>query len=363
MTPANAKIASERVPPEHISIRIEGSEISWAGPHPFEDGFSLGSDDGMVAFTDEKGKITDKPQVMALSHEAINGVAGFDNWVAASTRQEVTVLTLPKRSGDKAALATFSQGAHGVLASSSKQFVAPLGHAGLMMVNPSEGPQTSFCTYPFGDGSINIYQVQEMPGNGTHNLFVAACRSHGVGLIELSSDKQAVEFDRCNLNGIDVVDVVPVGNATYPHAVVAVGIGGEVMLFRDIVKHEDPIFLKYAQFVGKTYRILSSWGHLFVLTSKAIYVLGNVANRLTQPSLGDHDSPVMTLPMAAIDANICGNRWLLAVMQDEVHRYDIRQIHDKIAEFPASPLPRIRLNSGDWNGAKANFGLLLTAAG
>jgi len=156
---------------------------------------------------------------------------------------------------------------------------------------------------------------------------------------------------------------VSVGTAACPHAVVAVGIGGEVMLFRDIVKREDPILLKYDQFAGKTYRVLSSCGHLFVFTSKAVYVLGSLASRLTQPSLGENVAPVMTIPMEAIDVNICGNRWLLVVMHDEVHRYDVHQIHDMITEFatngtgPASPPPQARVNLGDMSSSEWTLGL------
>ncbi len=356
-------------PPDHIAIRIDGFEPSWAGPHPFEDGFCFGSEDGMVAFTDERGKVSDKPQVIALSREAVNGIAGIDKFLAVSTRQEVAVLTLPDQVGEKAVVTTFARGAHGVLASSTQHFVAPLGHGGVMMVKPGDGLDKSLREYPLSDRSLNLYQLYEMPGIGTRSLFIGACRSKGVGLIDYSAEKNELGLQTCTFPDIDVVDVSPVGSAAYPHAVVAAGIGGEVLLFRDIVNQEAPISLKYDQFAGKTYRILSSCGHLFVLTSKTVYVLGFLANRLTQASLGEHAAPVMTIPMEAIDANICQNRWLLAVMQDEVHRYDVHEIHDNITEFAAngsgatSPLPHSRLNFRDWQPGKGDPRRLQPAAG
>jgi hypothetical protein len=331
MSPINS-----RRPPDHFPIRIEGFEPSWAGPHPFDDGFCFGSEDGQVVFTDENGKITDPPRDLAASREAINGIAGFDNWLAVSTRQEVAICTLPAHDGENAVITTYPRGAHGLLVSSNHHFVAALGHAGVMMVKPSDGLQTSLRAYSIDDGSVNIYQLCEIPTADNHGLFVAACRSNGVGLIDYSSTRQELGFQQVVFPTIDVVDVVAIGTPAYPHAVVAVGMGGEVLLFRDIVKREDPISLKYDHFKGRTYRILSSCGHLFVLTSKAIYVLGNLAQRLTQESLGHENAPVMTLPMQAIDANICGNRWLLAIMSGEVHRYDVHQIHDLIAEFAAN---------------------------
>jgi len=347
-------------PPKFVSMQIDGFAPSWAGPHPFEDGFAFGSEDGMVAFTDEAGKTTQETRIMAASREAINGIAGMDNFLAVTTRQEVTVFALQVHEGEKTEVTTFRRGAHGILASSGNQFIAPLGHGGVMIAKPSEGLVESMRVYPLGDGNLNVYEVHEMPSHGTHDAFIAACRSNGVGLILSSTEKQELAFETCNLGGIDVVDVVPVGTAAHPHAVVAAGMDGEVVLFRDIVSHERPILLKYDEFAGKTYRILSSHGHLFVLTSKAVYVLGNLANRVSDRILGEHGAPVMTIPMEAIDANMCGTRWLLAVMPDEVRRYDVQQIHDMITEFTtndtgaATSLPHSQLNFAPWQIAKSH---------
>jgi hypothetical protein len=361
MSPLNIKRSSDPSAPEFTSIRIEGFEPSWAGPNPFVSGFCFGSEDGVVALTDESGNVIDEPQLMSSSHEAISGVAGFDRFLAACTRQELAVWALPERTGEKTTVATLQQGAHGVIASSSKQFVAPLGHAGLMMVKPSADQQSVFSVYPFDDGEIDIYQTQELPSAGPRHFFATACRSKGVGLIEYCSEKETLEFESGNFPGLDVIDVATAGNAEYPNAVVAAGIGGEVLLFRDIVNHEAPILLDYKKkFAGKTYRILTARGHIFVLTSKAMYVLGGVASRLTQPTLDERDAPIMTIPMQAIDANICADRWLLAVMHKEVRRYDIRQIDAMIADFAAngngvaSPLPRSTRNDTGWQPAKGS---------
>lgn len=370
MSPLNMKRSSDASAPEFTSMRIEGIEPSWAGPNPFVSGFCFGSEDGMVALTDENGTVIGEPHLMSPSHEAINGVAGFDRFLAACTRQELTVWALPEPPGEKATVATLQQGVHGIFASSTKQFVAPLGHAGLMIVKPSADRQSIFSVYPFDDGEIDIYQTQELPVAGPRHFFVAACRSKGVGLIEYCSEKETLEFECGNFPGLDVIDVATAGNAEYPYAVVAAGIGGEVLLFRDIVNHEAPILLDYKKkFEGKTYRILTAHGHIFVLTSKAMHVLGGVANRLTQPTLDEREAPMMKISMEAVDANICSDRWLLTVMHDEVRRYDIRQIDAMIAEFAAhgngvgSPLPRSTRNDAGWQPAKSSARRLQALAG
>jgi hypothetical protein len=347
--------------PEHARIHIEGVAPSWAGEDPLGDGFCIGSEDGAVALTDEAGKTVGELLAIAQSREAINGVAGFEGYFAASTRQEIAILEGLAQSDEQPVLRTIHCGAHGILAASCREFLAPLGHEGIMSIRPIEGAEPARQVYSVTDTSLNVYQLYEIPPLGRQQLFVAACRSQGVGLIDYSPETRALGFSAGNLANTDVLDVVPVGTSEYPHAIAALGLAGEVILCRDIVKQEAPILLKYsAQFAGRTYRILSACGHLIVLTSKAIYVLGNLAGRLTQPSFDESDSPIMTLPMEAIDANICGNRWLLTVMHDYVGRYDVQQIHDLIADFASTPLPRTRLKKGDWQPLNGDRGRLQT---
>lgn len=338
--------ATERMP-DRVPIRIEGFEPSWAGPHPLEEGFCIGSEDGRVAFTDVNGNFTGDPFLLAKSGEAISGVAGTTEWLAAGTRREVAIL-FPDKDGDGGAtLKTIDQGVHGVLAPSEHLLVAALGHGGLMMVTPIADGESRIDTYSF-EGYVNVYQVQELPGNRTPNAFVAACRSNGVGLMFYSADEHKIEWETWQCEGIDVVDVAPVGTPAFPNAVAAAGISGEIILFRDIVNHDRPILLKYDEFQGRTYRVMSADGDLFILTSKAMYVIGGLAKRLNQPTMGEQSAPVMSLPMNALDANVCGNRWLLAVKPDEVARYDIQQIHDIIADFAATgrSLPRAQMRCG-----------------
>jgi hypothetical protein len=54
---------------------------------------------------------------------------------------------------------------------------------------------------------------------------------------------------------------------------------------------------------------------------------------LVQPHFDSSKSPIMTIPMEAIDAAVVGDKWLLVVMPDSVRRYDIEPIHERIAEF------------------------------
>ena len=56
-------------------IKIEGFEISCAAPYPFGPGFSFGSDDGRVKFTDEAGSELFEMHGQASSGEATSMVS------------------------------------------------------------------------------------------------------------------------------------------------------------------------------------------------------------------------------------------------------------------------------------------------
>jgi hypothetical protein len=335
--------------PEHARIDIEGFVPSWAGSDPLGDGFCIGSETGAIAITDEAGKTVGDLLPLAQSGEAINGVAAFEGYFAASTRQEIAVLEGGAQSDEQPRLRTIPCGAHGIVAASCREFLAPLGHEGIMTIRPIHGAEPATQIYSVADRSLNVYQLHEIPAVGRQHWFVAACRAQGVGLIDYSPDTRVLGFSAGKLANTDVVDVVAVGTSEHPHAIAALGIEGEVILCRDILSKEAPILLKYGpEFAGRAYRILSACGHLMVLTGKAMYVLGHLAERLTQSRFDESDSPVMTLPLEAVDANVSGNRWLLTVMPDHVRRYDVYQIHDSISDFALTPLPCSDLKPVDW---------------
>jgi hypothetical protein len=124
MTPSGIK---DRRHPLFRHIRFhESFAVCWAGPHPFAPGLCFGSEDGMVLFTDEQGRALSLPGKGSVSGEAVNGVACMGTWVAVSTRQEVNFLPLPGTEGGHSFGVAFPYGAHGVSATPSGYFIAPL---------------------------------------------------------------------------------------------------------------------------------------------------------------------------------------------------------------------------------------------
>jgi hypothetical protein len=62
-----------------------------------------------------------------------------------------------------------------------------------------------------------------------------------------------------------------------------------------------------------------------------LYILGELASRfLGKELVNGISTPVLPLPMEAIDMNLAANRWLLVVMANEVRKFDVDLIHQSI---------------------------------
>src|SRR5205823_2527306 len=117
-------------------------------------------------------------------------------------------------------------------------------------------------------------------------------------------------------------------------AVAAIARNGALILMHDVFQDKHPITMKFDNVEGTAYRLLGCRGHLFLLTSKAIYVLARLVDRfLAGEPVGSITTPMLVMLTDAADANLCGERWLLVVMSDGVRRYDIARIHDSVPDF------------------------------
>jgi hypothetical protein len=320
--------------PNFKVIRLDGFSPSWIGSHPFQPGFAVGSESGKAAFTDESGAETIARYALSDSNESINGIAGFGDYLAASTRHDVAIFAFSRGPNGHVHSAIIPRGSHGIIASTeSAQFLAPIGHDGLLVVTPTPAAISQHRINTFPGTLANFYRLCELPASENRLHFIAACRSAGVGILDISK----VSGETGLVVGqfpADIVDVAYLGTPDYPHAIAATGLRGELLLCRDIVRHEPPIALHYEGLVGRVYRICSGHGHLFLITGRAVYVLGGLANRLVQHEFDcKTQTPIMTIPMRAVDATIVNNKWLLAVMADEIHRYDLAEIDERIASF------------------------------
>jgi len=299
---------------------IEGFDVCWAGSHPFEPGFCFGSTDGRLLLTDETGQALGDVVKSSASGEAINGVASWQDWVSISTRAEVTFDCV----GPRKTRLMFDVGSHGVIATKSGYFLAPLGPSGLMTLKPQAGaPNQAVDIINPSAGQAYFYRVICLRAPDGGEVLAFAHRTSGLGAM-LFTGSEDHPLNEISYAGLDVIDVCAVPRADAPLAVAAVGKDGTLILSRDALHDKHPVTMRFEQVQGAAYRLLSARGHLFLLTSQALYLMFGLAERfLSREPVTKSPAPVAVVPMEAVDANLYQDEWLLTVMPDEVHAHFI----------------------------------------
>jgi hypothetical protein len=228
---------------------------------------------------------------------------------------------------------------------------------GILAQAPPFRPETEVTVHSSEKLGLYAYRVICLRSAGGAEVLACAARLTGVGAVPFSGSAQTRTMRTVTFNNLDVVDVCPLRPGEHSLAVAALGRDGSVVLFRDVLTDKEPVPFKYSPIEGVAYRILSCRGDVFVLTSKGLYVLAQLADHyLAGEPVGTFTTPIIALPVEGVDANLCGEEWLLVVTPDEVRRYDVRLMHDsvprsvsegEVKEFPATPLSLV----GQWREA------------
>jgi hypothetical protein len=310
--------------PHFARLRLKNFDVSWAGQHPFMPGFCFGSEDGRLLFTDEDGSQIGEPFGGSYSRDAINGLVRSGEWIAVSTRQDVTLQSLTRATNKKPGIVVFPHGAHGVTATPSGYFVAPLGRTGIMLLKPGSGPSDPVWVIPSDRPNMHFYRVLALQGRNGKDLLVCAGRQGGIGSMEARWGQETYNMRVATFDGLDVVDVCAVDDEREVPAVAALTRDGTLILIRDALHDEKPATLRFNTIQGTAYRLLRSGEHLLVLTSRGLYVLAKLADRLVTGMPPDEFvTQILTIPMEAVDANVVNGRWLLIIMPDGVQRVDV----------------------------------------
>jgi hypothetical protein len=259
--------------------------------------------------------------------QAVNGVAYLGNITAVSTRAEIVFYQAPTQ-GSRAWRAVYRTGAHGVVASRSGHFIAPAGRAGVLIVGlPTDGDPYQVRQIQASGADFNFYKAVSLHATSDISAVACATRLGGVAAMPLSGKPQEGQILGFAHTGLDVVDLCPLSSDSNPFAVCAIGKTGTFVFFRDVLTDREPVTFTFDGIEGTAYRVLSSDGHLLLLTSTSVYVFGGLAKRLfgVDP-VESSPMPVRRLPLEAVDANLVGNRWLLVVMPNEVLRIDLQAL-------------------------------------
>lgn len=263
-------------------IRFPDFDISWAGlALPWRDVFCFGSEDGRIRFAELDSPEGPDPIVVAVSREAINGVAFSGDMMAVSTRGEVVFWHMSDPSSEGFVTTTFVAGAHGVAVTPRGTFVAPLGIDGLLLKNP----QSSDCLattriWPRGKTTY-MYKLISVcsTSNPDRELLVCAARRDGVAIVSTELNGPGGHLNTLRSPGNDIVDVCHIGAIEAPRAVAAIGKDCSLHLIRDASSPGKPPTLRFDGLIGAAYRILSAHGHIFLLTSRMLYAFPGLASR------------------------------------------------------------------------------------
>jgi hypothetical protein len=329
-------------------FHLSDFEVSWAGPNPVGEGFCLGSEDGRIRFTDTQLTYQGEIKGVSASGEAVNGVAHSQQWTAVTTRADVNLISRPKAEGLHEAIA-IPVGAFGVTVASSGHFVVPLGRGGIMYVKPGSGPEDPVPVGGTEKAGLNVCRVLPLPGQDGTDLIVCAGRAGGVGMTTFREGVGNYSLSTLRVDGLDVVDVCLLGARENRFAVSAVGRDGTLIIFRDILYDRSPRTIKFRSVRGTVYRILSSQGHVFLLTSKGLFVLARLAERLAGDILLEKfNTDVLPLQVAAADANLVGERWLVAVGVGEVLRFDLQKMPPPDTQTQEDRNGLVHLTTAPW---------------
>jgi hypothetical protein len=243
--------------------------------------------------------------------------------MSVSTRNEVILWASPQKPGENLMGTPIPFGAHGIIVGHSGYFLAPLGRGGLLVYQPKEGPETAGTVISVAIENAYFYRAISLQAAGGQEIVACAARRGGVAAMEFKGKDQLHMLRMATYSGLDVIDLCPLGMDSAPEAAAAVGRDGTIILFRDVLRDSRPETIKYESIKGVAYRILSARGYLFLLTSEGMYVIAGLIERFLRGAADNSITPVLALPMEAVDANLGSEHWLWIVMPDGVFRLDV----------------------------------------
>ena len=318
--------------PLYQSIRFDDFDVTWAGPNPFRPGFCFGSDDGRLRFTDEEGKGAGPTFPQVASREAINGVAFHETCLAVSTRADVTLFLMNDGHAKSVSAAEVSVGAHGVIATQSGYFIAPSGAGGLRFLKSDDAINGTGELRIVSSKNINWYRVIALPRTKGEEILICALRQGGIGTGTFNGNLEEFHMSGAWYDGLDVVDICPLDLQSSAVPFAALGRDGTLILVRDAHSLNGQLMVKHQPVKGTAYRILSSRGHIFVLTNDAVWILLHLAERfLRSEEIDGTTTQIIRVATEAVDANLPDPNYLIVVAADEVLRFDIDHFETAIA--------------------------------
>lgn len=295
---------------------------TWAGEFPSEKGFCVGSEDGEVWVSGADRSFLKYPPEFKMD-EAINGVAFAKELMAVSTPGEIRLNRF--HDTKEVEVERFDGGAHGIVATKGGGVVAPRGGAGLLLFDPLPGGLYHQRAIRTQADDVYFYRVVSLGTTGAgEDLFACAARESGVLVVRLAPGRGAGPItayrgrESPRIDAWDIIDICPIDSAGHPFALAGLGIDNSLHLFRDISGGPGPVTLEFPELEGTGYSVFSAQGHIFILTSKALYLLQGLADRFLRDEKLIVPSRLRSLDMDAVDGTLAYGKTLLIVLADSV---------------------------------------------
>jgi hypothetical protein len=298
-------------------IRIEKdyfktpAEVSWVGECPWTNSLGFGTEDGQLLVGSPGatelggGKMVSMvfapTMSLRLATDAINDVAFVGDSFAASSRNEV-VLGMRRGPG----LAhwdrydhQFIGGAHGVVASRSGAFLAPIADQGLLILKIANNQVDARIGSPPG-ALFNFYRVVRLGSGPDNEAFAAAGRRDGLMALDFAHGSPSGQTIHHRFEGHDIVDVCPLNDPRFPHAAAFVSRDRVIFFIRNVLDEQSPSTVNLASLRGTAYTLLSAQGHLFLLTDRELVVMPDLAGQFLG---GEALGPELAISIIRVDAS------------------------------------------------------------
>ena len=317
-----------------------GSSITWAGASPLEHDLCFGTEEGQIWFADlgrVAGPLTSDSRVsgstmpgFTITEEAVNGVAFTPDLMAVSTRSEITFARWTAGPPAQFHLnGEYAGGAHGVIATPGGVLAAPLGPDGLLLVEPTGAGAYSRRRLRAEGIEISFYRIAHLGvDRGGRDVYAAAGRDAGAMEVVIDAGGGPGEITASSdpRHPLDVVDVCSLPSVSHPFASASLGIDNAIYLSRGIVGDRAPVCLRFADLRGTAYSIASAAGHLFLLTSEALYTFPDLVSGYLDGDRLHRRRGVSRISVDPIDMALVYGSHVLLTLDEGIAKFEIDQL-------------------------------------
>jgi hypothetical protein len=297
--------------------------VACAAPDRFHGGFCFGAENGEIACTDVDGLLRFGLKA-SPSAQPINGLAWSRNFLVATSRQEIRVTGPWCNEGPASPSLVMDIGAFGVNVTPNGHFVLPLGRGGFLRIDIDNPLTEPAVLGPTNGDEMNLYAVAAFTDAEGADVLAFAARRGGLACATFGEPTSRLTLRTMAVDGLDIVDIASLATARLPRAALAASKDGSLLFFDDINSTQKCRRLKFKTIAGSLYRVLVANEDVYLLTSKALYLVPDLARTFREGNRnGTIDFSILVIPIQASDCTMVAENWLLAVGHHEVFRFNL----------------------------------------